>query len=169
MKGYNFGGGKLNIGWGKEILPSFINIDKKPMGKEVKKVDITQFPLPFNDNEFSYVRMKCILEHIPCDKQLPLLEELHRICKKGAKIWIRVPYKGQWMRKIDHYRGYTYNTFRHLNRYWYLSDAKFKVVFENDVPTKFGLLFLHKKIRELFSQVTDNLIKDIIVELKVVK
>ena len=164
----------INIGCGKELMTTemgyeWINADRKPMHPNVQQVDFTLFPLPFQDNTLDFVRMKCILEHIPCEKQLSLLEEIHRISKNRARIWIRVPYKGQWMRKIDHYRGYTYNTFRHLNRYWYVSNSKLSVVFEDDVPTKFGRIFLHKKIREIFSQFTDNLIKDIIVELEVQK
>jgi len=75
---------KLNIGCGKEVLPGYLNIDQFPMSSEVKKVDVTKFPLPFNDNQFEYIRMRNILEHIPIEAQLKLIDELYRITTGGG-------------------------------------------------------------------------------------
>jgi len=162
---------KLNIGCGREVLKGYLNVDKFPMQSEVKKVDVTHFPLPFKENEFSYVRMRNILEHIPVDVQLKLIDELYRITSAGGRIWIRVPYGSHWTRRIDHYRGYTYATFKHIDSYWFGKGKRFKVVSWKDHPTKLGRLLLFKHIRRFFDFAgsAEMFITDIIVELEVVK
>jgi predicted SAM-dependent methyltransferase len=162
---------KLNLGCGKEILPGWINTDKFPMSKKIKKVDVTKLPLPFKDNQFSFIKMGNILEHLPIPTQLGLFDELRRISKPGGKIWIRVPFGSHWTRRIDHYRGYTYATFERIDSYWFGKDKRFKIVKTSDHPTKFGRLFPTSKFRKFLASlgIGDLFITDIIVVLKVLK
>ncbi len=162
---------KLNIGCGKEVLPGYLNIDQFPMSSEVKKVDVTKFPLPFNDNQFEYIRMRNILEHIPIEAQLKLIDELYRITTGGGLVWIRVPYGSHWTRRIDHHRGYTYETFKHIDSYWFGKGKRFKIVHWSDHPTKIGRLLLSKYVRRFFDWAAsaEFWITDIIAELEVVK
>ncbi|MDP3734749.1 MAG: hypothetical protein Q8R37_05965 [Nanoarchaeota archaeon] len=115
--------------------------------------------------------MRNLLEHIPIPIQLKLFDEFYRICRNNARIWIRVPYGSHWTRRIDHYRGYTFATFDHLDSYWFGKGTRFKVVSRSDHPTWLGRLFLHTKIRQLLAKATvgDLFIKDLIVEIKVIK
>lgn len=75
---------KLHVGCGKEVLSGWVNIDKYPLRPEVQKVDVTVFPLPFQDNQFGYIRLRNILEHLSIEAQLKLVEELHRITTGGG-------------------------------------------------------------------------------------
>lgn len=162
---------KLNIGCGKEVLEGWVNIDKFPMSSQVQRVDITQFPLPFKDNEFEYIRVRNLLEHLPIEKQLNFINELHRITAGGKRILIRVPYGSHWTRRIDHYRGYTYATFKHIDSYWFGQGKRFKIVHWSDHPTKLGRLLLSKYIRRFFDWIAsaELFITDIVVELEVLK
>lgn len=162
---------KLNIGCGKEILKGYFNIDKFPLNKNVQKVDVTVFPLPFKDNQFEEIRIRNLLEHIPIEIQLKLIDELYRITSGGGRIWIRVPYGSHWTRRIDHYRGYTYATFEHIDSYWFGTKKRFKIISWNDHPTKLGRLLLSKYIRRFFDWISsaELFITDIIVEFQVIK
>jgi len=53
--------------------------------------DLNQFPYPFKDDEFDNIVTVHVIEHLW--DTLKVLNELHRICKKGGKIYIRVPHK----------------------------------------------------------------------------
>lgn len=52
--------------------------------------DLTTHPCPFTDGEIDEIWMDNVLEHLP--NPLKVVEELHRICKSGAKVYIEVPY-----------------------------------------------------------------------------
>lgn len=84
---------------------------------------------------------------------------------------IRVPYGSHWTRRIDHYRGYTYATFQHIDSYWFGKGKRFKVVKWSDHPTKLGRLLLSKYVRRFFDWISsaEMFISDIIVELEVIK
>ena len=114
--------------------------------------------------------MRNVLEHIPIDKQLNFFHELYRICKPGARIWIRVPYGNHWTRRIDHYRGYTYATFERIDSYWFGHKKRFKIVKKGDHPTVFGRLFLNNSIRRFMDRIGlgSLVITDIVVVLKVI-
>ncbi len=160
---------KLNLGCGKEIMEDFVNVDINSLDEKVMKVDITKSPLPFKDNQFEYVRLRHVLEHLAIKDQLNLFDELYRITKSEGRIWISVPHESDWCRSIDHYKGYTYLTFRNLDRFWLQKKKRFRVVMETDKPTFFGKIFLHSKIRYYASYIFSKVIKDIIVELEVTK
>lgn len=52
--------------------------------------DLRKFPWPFKDQSIGEVYMKDVMEHLP--DTIKTMEELHRICKPGAKLYIAVPY-----------------------------------------------------------------------------
>jgi predicted SAM-dependent methyltransferase len=81
---------KVDFGCGSSKKEGFIGVDFLPL----KGVDVVHnleaFPYPFQDNEVDEVWMDNVLEHLR--NPLKVVEELHRICKNGAKINISVPY-----------------------------------------------------------------------------
>jgi len=80
---------KLNLGCGKNKRKGYINCDISPKVNPDKIVDLEK-KLPFKDNSIDEIIANHILEHI--NNFIPLIHELHRICKKNALIKIRVPF-----------------------------------------------------------------------------
>jgi predicted SAM-dependent methyltransferase len=75
---------KLHLGCRDRIIKGFINIDIIPHSKEVKKVDLNNFPLPWKTNSVDYIHCEHLLVFL---KDPPgFLHELHRICKPNARI-----------------------------------------------------------------------------------
>ena len=80
---------KLNIGCGKKKIKGYINCDKAKEVNPDKVVDLEK-KLPFKENSIDEVIGDHILEHIY--KFIPLMHELHRICKPGAILNFTVPF-----------------------------------------------------------------------------
>jgi predicted SAM-dependent methyltransferase len=80
----------LNIGCGSKSHPSWVNVDLNPSDPSVKKIDILK-PLPFNNNSFDVVYNSHLLEHVPKNGALILLNECFRIVKPKGIIRIVVP------------------------------------------------------------------------------
>ncbi len=81
---------KLHLGCGNDKSEGYINCD---ISKEVnpdKIVDLEKTPLPFKDSSVEEIILNHVLEHI--NDFIPLVHDLHRICKKDAKIRIKVPF-----------------------------------------------------------------------------
>lgn len=80
---------KLNLGCGVDVLEGYVNLDKYPYPRVDVVCDLDLGILPFEDDEFDYVKAENILEHL--DYKLVLVE-LARIMKKNGFINIRVPH-----------------------------------------------------------------------------
>ena len=86
----------MNLEIGNEKTGGRLGSDWKTMdlipGPDVDIThDLTDLPLPFNDNEFTIVYMSHILEHIAWTKTAPVLKELYRIIKPGGQLEVWVP------------------------------------------------------------------------------
>jgi SAM-dependent methyltransferase len=84
---------RLNLGCGRNILEGWVNVDrvKLPGVDVVAELDQTPYCyLDFEDNSVDEFLLSHVLEHIRFT--LPLMQELHRIAKPGAKMVIRVPH-----------------------------------------------------------------------------
>ena len=106
---------KLNIGCGEDIKKGYVNLDfLKQEGVDVVH-DVNKFPWPFKDNTFDEVYASHVLEHI--DDLIKIMQEIHRICKKGAKIIIRGPHFscGVSYRDPTHKRMFSYFTFEYFS------------------------------------------------------
>lgn len=80
---------KLNLGCGIVKLKGYINCDLSPEVKPDKIVDLEK-KLPFKTNSVDEIVAHHVIEHV--QNVIPLLQEMHRVCKKGAIIDIRVPH-----------------------------------------------------------------------------
>lgn len=80
---------KINIGSGKKELMGFTSCDKSPKVKPDIVMDLEK-PFPLEDNSVSDVVGNHILEHIY--NFIPLMKEIHRVCKKGAILKFKVPF-----------------------------------------------------------------------------
>lgn len=105
---------KLNLGCGKDTRRDYVNIDRvKLEGVDIVH-NLNKFPYPFKDDEFDEVLSLGTLELL--DDFLKVMEELHRICKKGARIKIRSPVFPNMCSAQDPLtkKFMTYNTFEYF-------------------------------------------------------
>jgi SAM-dependent methyltransferase len=88
---------KLNIGAGTLPKAGYDNLDYINYNGKIEIVaDLMQLPLPIQDNTYDIIEGDHILEHMP--NLVPLLEDLYRIAKPGAKLSFLVPHyaSGNW-------------------------------------------------------------------------
>lgn len=81
---------RLNVGCGRNPLVGWINMDKADLHGVDVVWDLATFPLPFEDDSIDEFLLSHVIEHI--NAPLPLMEELWRIAKPGARMIIRTPY-----------------------------------------------------------------------------
>ena len=77
------------MGCGKKHLPNYVNCDKSFEVKPDAVVDLEK-RLPFDDNSVDEIVGDHILEHI--HNFIPLMHELHRVCKNNAILKFSVPF-----------------------------------------------------------------------------
>ena len=80
---------KLNLGCGKDIRSDYINLDCVALPGVDIVGDISQVPLPFEDNTFDEILCQSILEHVD---YIAVLQEIYRILKPGGSVKIIVPH-----------------------------------------------------------------------------
>lgn len=163
---------KLNLGCFKDIKEGYINLDQAKFNDKIDVVhDLEKVPYPFEDNTFDGVLARCVLEHISENKRKDIYKELHRICKNGAIIYIRVPYKDKIHRCVDHKGGgFNFQYFRNLcsPEQWNLTERYELVKLEGE-PTVFARRFVPKFLRVKLSYFLNEIIENVIAEIKVVK
>ncbi|HEV8537643.1 MAG TPA: class I SAM-dependent methyltransferase [Bacteroidota bacterium] len=87
-----------------------IGLDKRPAPHVDVVHDMNQYPYPFPDNEFEWIEMSHIIEHV--DRPLRLMNEVHRIAKNGATVRIITP----------HYTSQlSYGDFEHFHHFGYIT------------------------------------------------
>lgn len=85
---------RVNFGCGLNKLAGFVNLDKEPACAPDLVWDIEKTPWPFPDNSIVEAKFIHSLEHVGADVDtfLAIIRELHRVCRDGARIGIRVPH-----------------------------------------------------------------------------
>lgn len=82
---------KLDLGCGHNRKEGFIGVDLIDAPGVVKS-DILSYLKVLTDNCVDEVRMYHSLEHIPKKQYLEVMKHLLRVCRRGARIEIGVPY-----------------------------------------------------------------------------
>lgn len=121
----------LNIGCGNDIRDNCINLDCVSLPGVNVVHDLNIYPYPFEDNKFDIIYCQHVLEHLS-DIVAPL-EEMWRISKNGAQIYIEVPSFPGVGAVVDptHKSYYTYGTFDYFgeNRLFeHYSYAKYRII-----------------------------------------
>ncbi|MDD3725950.1 MAG: hypothetical protein PHI44_01960 [Candidatus Ratteibacteria bacterium] len=105
---------KLNIGCGKDIKKGCVNLDCIEYPGVDVVWDLDQYPWPLEDNTFSEIYAKHIVEHLNDFKKT--MEEIKRISVNRARIFIVVPHfsfvGAYW--DPTHKRFFSYFTFDYL-------------------------------------------------------
>jgi predicted SAM-dependent methyltransferase len=102
---------KLNLGSGNDVKEGYINLDYIAADGIDIVHDLDSIPYPFIDNYFDEIYAAHTLEHLK--DLIGTMRELHRICKPGAKITIRVPHFSAFSNYADptHKKLFSYSTF----------------------------------------------------------
>ncbi len=81
----------LDIGSGKDkAIKNAVSIDINPDTSPDILHDLNKTPWPLSDNTFDIIYCKDIIEHL--EDILKTMEEIHRVAKNGAKIYITTPH-----------------------------------------------------------------------------
>jgi len=103
---------KLDIGCGVRKKPGFIGIDFMDFPDVDINLDVTKHPLPFRDDFISEVWSNHFLEHLTIEEVCKLMQEIHRVCKNGALVEIRVPHFSGLTNFYEfHKTSFRYNSF----------------------------------------------------------
>jgi SAM-dependent methyltransferase len=107
---------KLHLGCGNDKLAGYINLDLSPDVKPDKVWNLEKTPLPFEDDSVDEIVANHVLEHI--HNFIPLMHDLRRICRKAAKIKIKVPFYSSWGQFNDptHVRFFSPFTFNYFTQ-----------------------------------------------------
>ncbi len=106
---------KLHLGCGRNKLKGYLNCDISSDVKPDKIIDLEK-KLPFKDNSVDEILAEHVLEHVR--NFVPLMHEFQRVCKKGVKIKIKVPFYASWGQFNDptHVRFFSPFTFNYFKK-----------------------------------------------------
>ena len=111
---------KLNLGCGFDKRQDFVNADNFTACEPDVMCDLETFPWPFRVNEFEFVLMKHVLEHVGSDFKVfkQIMQELYRITSDQGLIEIQVPHytHATFWSDPTHVRGFTDLTFRMMSK-----------------------------------------------------
>jgi SAM-dependent methyltransferase len=133
-------GDRLNLGCGDDILDGFVNVDIAPLPGVDLVHDLSDLPLPFEDESVSEIVCRDVLEHLD---YVPVLRDLHRILRPAGTIWISVPHYSSRSAFSDPthrawFSSYTWRYFTGEKRGYYFdfrfSRADVKITFERHFP-----------------------------------
>ena len=80
----------LNLGCGRKHVAGAVNVDCTARSEPDVVHDLDVVPWPFGDDRFERVYAFDVVEHLA--DVVKTLEELHRVCRSGARIEITVPH-----------------------------------------------------------------------------
>ncbi|KAI7868136.1 S-adenosyl-L-methionine-dependent methyltransferase [Spinellus fusiger] len=75
---------KLSYFTGVDVDKNSLPINRKTKNVLYQRIDITELPLPYHDNQFDFVFMRSMTDLIPEQYWDGILKELVRVMKKGA-------------------------------------------------------------------------------------
>ena len=80
----------LNLGCGRKHVTGAVNVDiSRQVGADVVH-DLARMPWPLPSDAFGEVHAYDVLEHL--DDLPRAMEEIHRVCRPGARVLITVPH-----------------------------------------------------------------------------
>jgi predicted SAM-dependent methyltransferase len=171
----------LDVGCGHRKHEGCLGIDQFAYEGVDIVCDLNVLPWPFEDSSFDVVYAHSILEHL--DNFLSVMDEIHRICKPGARVHILVPY----YRYVNAYSPvhrtfFTEYTFKFLTEELLseihdMTQAKFKML-KNDyvIAVKHNYVVtirvpgrLLARLLRIMDSAVGGIISDLEVELEVEK
>ena len=81
---------KLHLGASDSSLTGWLNSDMIPTDGSIVYLDVTR-RFPMNDNTFDYVMAEHMIEHVPYNDAVSMLQECRRVLKPGGRIRLATP------------------------------------------------------------------------------
>lgn len=132
--------------------------------------NLNDFPYPFEDNEFDWIEMSHILEHV--DKPLDVMNEIHRIAKDGSTVRIITPHYTSQLSygDLEHFHRFGYTTFVGLQNTDFFKIEKHKVYF-TDLYKVLGISYFANKFTRRWEKYLGYIFPALYIEVffKVVK
>ena len=129
----------LDIGCGlKRKIKGSIGLDMRKAPHVDVVHNLNNFTYPFENNEFDWVEMSHILEHV--ERPLDVMNEVHRISKDGATIRLITPHYSSQLSfgDLEHFHRFGYVTFLCLQNTGYFKIKEHKLYF-TDLYKVFGI------------------------------
>ncbi len=184
---------KLNLGSGFDYRNGYVNADNFKECKPDVLMNIEDTPWNFSDNEFDYVLLKHVLEHVGQSyfKFKSIMQELYRATKNNGTIDIHIPYfkHDTYWSDPTHVRAFTLLTFQMMSKAqnddWIKKKANYSMI-AYDMGVNFEVVHAaqvydnywiqkesngevtREKLREI-AAVKWNVVRELQVKLKVIK
>ena len=184
---------KLNLGCGFDYRNGYVNADNFEECKPDVLMNIEDTPWNFSDNEFDYVLLKHVLEHVGQSyfKFKSIMQELYRATKNNGTIEIHIPYfkHDTYWSDPTHVRAFTLLTFQMMSKAqnddWIKKKANYSMI-AYDMGVNFEVSHAaqvyddywiqkelngevtREKLREI-AAVQWNVVRELQVQLKVIK
>jgi predicted SAM-dependent methyltransferase len=111
---------RLNLGCGFDKREGWVNADNFEACSPDLFVDIRSTPWPIGDNEYGYILMKHVLEHVgqTFEEYSRIIQELYRISAPNGTIEIHVPHyrHDTWWSDPTHVRAFNLLTFKMMSK-----------------------------------------------------
>ena len=164
----------LDLGCGQMKQAGTIGVDMVTLAPVDIAANLWKYPLPFADNSVDAIYLNDVIEHIP--NTIPFMEEIHRVCSDGARVYIRVVNWNTIYMPMDptHVRPFHQNTFDFFgsregrNYYTHARFEVVKVVKGWDLWWK-NLVRGKEKYLEFLGRHLNNVLIDLNFELKATK
>lgn len=164
---------KLDLGCGTAKTKNSIGVDKFLLPGVDVVAQLDEYPYPFVNDVFDEIYMNDIIEHLP--DTIRTMEEIYRISKPNAKIYIRTinwnsHYNAMDPTHVKTFHERTFDFFGHYQGREYYSKARFDIS-----SVKYGyndrakLIFRSEKLMKYLSHFLNNVLESLYFELKVVK
>jgi SAM-dependent methyltransferase len=137
---------KLDLGCGPHgKLPGAVGLDMRPAPHVDVVHDLDRFPYPFPDDEFDYVEMSHIIEHV--QRPLHVMSEVHRIAGARAIVRIITPHYSSQLSygDLEHFHHLGYISFLTLQNTGLFSIKRHKIWF-TDLYRICGLAWLANRM-----------------------
>jgi SAM-dependent methyltransferase len=123
-------GAVLNLGCGRKHMANAVNLDVTAATSPDVVHDLNVVPWPFADNQFREVYAYDVIEHL--DDILRTMDEIHRICRQGARVFVTVPHFSCSNAFTDpthrHYFGwFSFDYFTEAHELSFYSRARFRI------------------------------------------
>ena len=137
---------RIQVGCGNDKRQGYVNIDSSKEVNPDVVWNLEKTPLPFKDNEINFVLANHVMEHI--ENFIPLMHDLHRVCKPNSIIKIRTPFYSSWGQFNDptHRRFFTLFTFEYFkkNNYSHEVSCNKDMFFPKKIKINYGIGKLKK-------------------------
>ncbi|MFC1562596.1 methyltransferase domain-containing protein [candidate division KSB1 bacterium] len=140
-----------------------IGLDKRPAPHVDIVHDLNEYPYPFPDNNFDWIEMSNIIEHV--EKPLYMLNEVHRIAKNGATVRILTPHYSSQLSygDFEHLHHFGYRTFLTLQNTGLFKIKKKELCF-TDLYRVLGISFLANKFPHRWEKYLSNIFPALFVD-----